>query len=146
MKNGDIFEPHFDGPEYEPDRDFNRLSKQHERIRDLMLDGRWRTVAQIASTTGDPENSTQAQLRHLRKPRFGGYIVAKKREDGGLYLYHVRPRTEADGPPPSEKITNKQAGELVTLCMDIAKWLDGVEPEAAKRVRYRVAEITGRAG
>jgi choline dehydrogenase-like flavoprotein len=142
------FKPHFNGPEYEESRDFHRLSKQHERIRDLMLgDGRWRTVAEIAKATGDPENSTQAQLRHLRKKRFGGYIVEKKRE-GALYKYRVRPRTEADGPAPSEKTPrkNKVATELEKLCEEIASWLDKVHPTAAKRVRSRVTEITGRDG
>jgi hypothetical protein len=138
------FEPHFNGPDYEPDRDHRRLSKQSDRILDLMIDGRWRTVAEIAAATNDPENSIQAQLRHLRKPRFGSYIVEKKRRGDSLYLYHVRARTEEDGPPPPERISNKQAGELVTLCINVAKWLDGINPTAAMKLRARVNEITSR--
>ena len=139
-------EPHFNGPEYESDRDFKRLSKQHERIRDLMLDGEWRTVEQIAASTGDPENSIQAQLRHLRKPRFGSFIVEKKRSGNGLYRYRVRSRTEGDGEPPKERTSKnaRRVRELETLCEGIAKWLEEKHPVAAKRVRIQVAEILGR--
>lgn len=66
-----------------------------------MLDGKWRTVADISQATGDPENSVQAQLRHLRKPRFGAYIVSRQREGGGLYYYYLRARTDFD--PPYEE-------------------------------------------
>jgi hypothetical protein len=34
---------------------------------------------EIAAVTGDPQTSTSAQLRHLRKPRFGGYRIDKRR-------------------------------------------------------------------
>lgn len=91
-------QPNFSGPEYDPANDFNRLTRQHERIRDLMLDGNWRSVFSIHKQTGDPENSIQAQLRHLRKPRFGAYIVEKKKESDGMFLYRLRVRTEDDPP------------------------------------------------
>lgn len=70
-----------------------RLVRQHERIRDLMLDGRWRTLSEIAASTGDHEASVSAQLRHLRKASFGGYAVGKRRRgkpQSGLWEYLVR--------------------------------------------------------
>jgi hypothetical protein len=38
----------------------------------------WRSLAEIARATRYPEASVSAQLRHLRKSRFGGYRVRKR--------------------------------------------------------------------
>ena len=86
---------YFDGPAYEPTQDRERLTKQHEVIKNLMLDGVWRTLDQIAKITGFPPASVSAQLRHLRKPRFGSYIVDRRSLGGGLNEYRVtRPLQE----------------------------------------------------
>ncbi len=85
--------PDFNGSDYVSEIDKPRLSRQHERIRDLMLDGSWRSLAEIASSTGDPAASISAQLRHLRKKRFGGWIIEKRsRADRarGLFEYRMR--------------------------------------------------------
>ena len=79
----------FDGSDYDPERDDVRLQGQQLRIWSLMRDGAWRGLADIAARTGDPEASISAQLRHLRKPRFGGFVVEKRHEGGGLYAYRV---------------------------------------------------------
>jgi hypothetical protein len=79
----------FDGPAYCPSRDDARLSSQHLRVRGLMLDGAWRTLAQISTATGDPAPSVSAQLRHLRKARFGGFTVERQHVKDGLYIYRV---------------------------------------------------------
>lgn len=84
-------EPHFNGPEYQPTFDFSRLSRQHERIRDLMKDGTWRTLDEISNCTGDPAASVSAQLRHLRKERFGSFTIEKRRRgDAGRGLYEYK--------------------------------------------------------
>ena len=80
--------PRFDGPAYNPARDHARLGAQLTRIFALVRDGRWRTLAAIAAATGDPEASVSAQLRHLRKLRFGGHTVERRRVGGG-YEYRV---------------------------------------------------------
>lgn len=67
----------FNGPEFHQE-DKPRLLKQHEKIRDLMLDGVWRTLNEIALLTGYPQASISAQLRHLRKARFGSFIVDRR--------------------------------------------------------------------
>jgi len=56
---------------------------QNTRIKRLMDDGRWRTLAEISKRTKDPETSVSAQLRHLRKPQFGGFTIEKRRKNGG---------------------------------------------------------------
>jgi hypothetical protein len=84
--------PQFNGSNYNPSVDHARLSKQHERVRDCMLDGVWRTLEEIAALTGDPPASVSAQLRHLRKPRFGSYTIEKRaRGDraSGLFEYRL---------------------------------------------------------
>jgi hypothetical protein len=84
--------PKFNGPAYEPKFDQDRLEGQLARIFNLMKDGAWRTLAEIAKETRDPEASVSAQLRHLRKERFGSHIV-KKRSRGdrnvGLWEYQL---------------------------------------------------------
>lgn len=80
------------GGGYVPARDNARLAGQMKRVWDAMSDGRWRTLGEIAAVTGDPEASVSAQLRHLRKERFGGHRVEKRaRGDaaGGLFEYRV---------------------------------------------------------
>lgn len=86
------YEPHFNGSDYQPELDFDRLSTQLDRILDLMIDGNWRTLDEISRATGDPSASISAQLRHLRKPRFGSYTVDKRRRGtriAGLFEYKV---------------------------------------------------------
>lgn len=85
-------EPHFNGPEYDPELDFARLTGQIKRVFDCMVDGEWRTLSEISIVTGDPEASISAQLRHLRKDRFGGHTVIKRRRGNpsfGLFEYQL---------------------------------------------------------
>ncbi len=82
--------PDFSGPVYDPGFDHDRLAGQILRIYELMQDGRWRTLAEIAEVTGDPPASVSAQLRHLRKPRFGAHNIAKRprgERSRGLWEY-----------------------------------------------------------
>lgn len=81
--------PRFNGADYDHRRDAPRLTNQLRRIFDLMRDGQWRTLREIADATGDPESSISAQLRHLRKRRFGSHIVKKEYRGNGLYVYRL---------------------------------------------------------
>ena len=65
---------------------------QLDRIKELMLDGNWRTLADISDITQEPPASVSAQLRHLRKKEYGGFLVEKQRSlnrASGLYEYRV---------------------------------------------------------
>jgi hypothetical protein len=79
----------FDGADYSPIRDNNRLSKQLDRVFTLMKDGQWRTLREISCKTKDPETSVSAQLRHLRKNRFGAHVVKRRHVRRGLYQYQL---------------------------------------------------------
>jgi len=81
----------FDGPEFVEARDGERLKGQINRVYQSMKDQQWRTLKQIAQLTGDPEASISAQLRHLRKERFGSHTVNKKHLGDGLYEYQLIP-------------------------------------------------------
>ena len=82
----------FDGKAYDPALDKERLSKQAGRIYECMLSGQWRTLQEISMITGAPESSVSAQLRNLRKQRFGGKIINKRRRGEpkyGLWEYQL---------------------------------------------------------
>ena len=80
-----------DGPEYAPKLDFARMQMQQARIRDAMIDGKWRTLDEIQALTLDPQPSISAQLRHLRKARFGGWTVdSRYRGPRKLEIYEYR--------------------------------------------------------
>lgn len=81
----------FAGDDYDPKHDDARLTGQIERVFELMKDGRWRTLQEIEAATGDPQASISAQLRHLRKGRFGGHRVEKRsRGERGRGLFEYR--------------------------------------------------------
>jgi len=87
--------PMFDGPDYDHERDAVRLTGQLERVFRLMQDGEWRTLDEIARATEDPPASVSAQLRHLRKARFGSHHVHKRHLGNGLYEYRLVVRRAA---------------------------------------------------
>jgi len=41
----------------------------------------WMTLGELARKTSFPEASISAQLRHMRKPEYGGYPVEKRRRE-----------------------------------------------------------------
>jgi len=84
----------FDGPTYDDTRDGDRLRAQLLRVRALMRDHQWRTLAEIAAATNDPEASVSARLRDLRKPKFGGWHVERQYLHDGLWQYRLAPRAE----------------------------------------------------
>jgi hypothetical protein len=82
----------FDGATYEPDADQGRLARQMTRVRAAMLCGAWRTLDELAAATGDPPASVSARLRDLRKPRFGAFVVNRRRRGSakrGVFEYQV---------------------------------------------------------
>jgi hypothetical protein len=70
------------GPRNEMSRIREENATQLAAIRDLMISmtarGAWLTLSEIAEQTQFGEASISAQLRHLRKPRHGRYLVEKR--------------------------------------------------------------------
>ena len=82
----------FDGETYVPELDGARLTSQFERVRSLMLDGRWRTLAEIAGRVRGSEAAVSARLRDFRKAKFGGHEVERRRRgnaERGLHEYRL---------------------------------------------------------
>jgi len=81
--------PDFDGETYERERDRERLRAQLTRVYGVMRDHAWRTLADIAAATNDPEASVSARLRDLRKDKFGGWIVERRYVALGQWEYRM---------------------------------------------------------
>ena len=110
------------GPAFDARKDRQRVLTQMEVIRDVMLsavecaeqitrdsylqmwdaarlaaDAGWLTLRELGDLTNYGEASISAQLRHLRKPHFGGYVVAKRRRGpatNGEWEYRIAGRCE----------------------------------------------------
>jgi len=82
--------PHFNGSDYIPKLDHVRLTTQMDKIRNLMIDGKFRTLGEIELATGYPQASISAQLRNLRKSKFGDHTMNKQRRKlAGLFEYQI---------------------------------------------------------
>jgi hypothetical protein len=68
---------------------------QREVLRDVLLSatrcGSWLTLRELSQVTQFGEASISAQLRHLRKPKYGSYVV-EKRVRRGLVVSDVEHR------------------------------------------------------
>ncbi len=83
----------FNGPNYDPEEDNHRLIPQYWRIFKIMEDGKWRSLRRIEQLSGDPQSSISAQLRHMRKERFGSHTVEKRAKGPrkrGLWQYKLK--------------------------------------------------------
>jgi hypothetical protein len=113
---------HIFGPAFEESSDRERVLTQLEVIRDVMLSAAecaeafalrpyrllwdpatlaenagWMTLRELGELTNYGEASISAQLRHLRKKRFGGYIVDKRRRGlarHGAWEYRIAGRRD----------------------------------------------------
>jgi hypothetical protein len=60
-------------------------------------DAGWMTLREISELTNYGEASISAQLRHLRKPHFGGYLIVKRRRGpvmNGAWEYRIEGHCE----------------------------------------------------
>ena len=67
--------PDFDGHHIDQKKDAPRLTRQLKKIVEIVTDGAWYTVDEIHARTEFPHASISAQLRNLRKAKFGGWAV-----------------------------------------------------------------------
>tara|TARA_R100000808_G_scaffold19832_1_gene42976 strand:- start:1090 stop:1395 length:306 start_codon:yes stop_codon:yes gene_type:complete len=87
----DIFDAQFDGSDYNDKRDRPRLNGQIRRVYRAMCSSRWMTLDDVVEITGDPHASVSAQMRHLRKEKFGSNYVQKRYKGRGLFEYRLLP-------------------------------------------------------
>ena len=73
-------------------RALKRITRRRQRdvLCDVMLSARqcetWLTLDELAKLTHYPPASISAQLRHLRKPEYGGFVVEKRPRGVGAVL------------------------------------------------------------
>ena len=69
----------FDGETFDQARDGKRLSRQLDRVREVMQDKKWHTLAELVTRVGGAsEAGVSARIRDLKKPRFGGHLIEKQ--------------------------------------------------------------------
>ena len=71
------------------EQDVPRLLTQLERVKAYLSTHQWYTLAEIEAYTGYPQASISAQMRHLRKAKFGGYALTKRRRTTGTWEYQL---------------------------------------------------------
>lgn len=90
---------HHKGATFDVMLDMERLGDQQRRVHELMLDGNWRTLRQIANETDDPEASISARLRAYRSNDYLAslFIMESERMPGeerrGVWRYRLRVRS-----------------------------------------------------
>src|SRR5688572_12420258 len=88
----------FHGADFVESRDQSRLERQIDRIFNVMKDGVWRSVDEIAELTKDETTgfaykatSISAQLRNLKKPENGSHTLNRRHEGNGFYRFQIIP-------------------------------------------------------
>jgi hypothetical protein len=79
----------FLGSTYNEERDRSRLSIQLNRVRVIMGDSQWHTLAELEDKLGHPQASISARLRDLRRPIHGGFTVERRYVRRGLFEYRL---------------------------------------------------------
>lgn len=125
----------FDGETYEPEHDRERLTTLLQRVESVMRGGQWMTLAEIKRITGGTEASISARLRDLRKSKFGGLEVERRRRgdpSAGLWEYRmtgdVRPFI-----PDTKRATRERIAELEAENAALRKRVDQLERARARR-------------
>lgn len=75
----------FAGATFDREHDQRRLASLLGRVKDLMSDGKYRTLLQIKAVVGGSEAGISARLRDLRKEQFGSYLVNRRRRGNPSY-------------------------------------------------------------
>jgi hypothetical protein len=82
----------FDGASYVAEHDQVRLSGLLARVFYELSNGRWYTLRELQEQCGGSEAGISARIRDLRKTRFGGYTIERRRRgdpSSGLHEYRM---------------------------------------------------------
>ncbi len=91
-----LTQPHFDGTTYSPELDQTRLGRQLDLVAFRLSDGHWWTLGALQGVCGGSEAGISARIRDLRKARYGGHLVQRKRLEGGQWAYRMIPQSLAE--------------------------------------------------
>lgn len=100
-----------DGDTFDSSQDESRLNIQMRRTWAVLSDHQWHTSAELEERVGDSWASVGARLRDLRKPKFGGHSIEKRRIPGanGLWEYRLLPTPPSGAPVLPPKLQAKLA-------------------------------------
>src|SRR5271155_3240589 len=100
------------------------LRRQRDVLCDVLLSAglceTWLTLHELARLTGYGEASVSAQLRHLRKPEFGGFEVEKRQRAaadvvrdaiGPVWEYQLRRAVRTTRPAANRRTPRKNRGK-----------------------------------
>lgn len=62
---------------------------QIDRVMLAIKDGQWKTLEEVSEITGDTTPSISARLRDLRKKKFGGHTILKRKVNDNLFEYKI---------------------------------------------------------
>ena len=79
----------FSGKTFDAALDGERLNSALGKVYAVMLDHQWHTLDELAAKAGCSPQGASARCRDLRKPRFGGHVVERRRVEGGLWVYRL---------------------------------------------------------
>lgn len=82
------------GATYSHEFDYQRLNGQQRDVWEVVKDGKWRTLRQIADEAAAPESSTSARLRDFRKM---GLTLDRERDPKARGLFWYRLTQNAEG-------------------------------------------------
>ena len=83
----------FDGRHFDAEKDQVRLTAQMKGVYETLKSRAWMTVSEIESETGYPQPSISAQLRNMRKEKFGALDV-RGRYRAGTRIFEYRIEAE----------------------------------------------------
>lgn len=112
MENCETKERRFDGDDYCHERDFTRLEGQINDVFQAIKDGAFYTLGDIEEITGHPQASISAQLRNLRKERFGGFAIDKRHIKNGLYEYRMAGKSVAVRRKPQKRKIERMPADI----------------------------------
>jgi hypothetical protein len=136
----------FDGATYDRGLDGIRLTGQLQRVFDYMETGQWRTIPEIASKVGGSEAAVSARLRDLRKPKFGGYLVEKRRvgdPTDGLWEYRLLLQAGSQQQAP-QRLTHSDMKDCLTILRSLHGKLPSTwQPPIEKLGKWLASNVEG---
>ena len=83
----------FEGKTFDAVLDGPRLSSQLERVKAVLKNGQWITLRMLAHAVGGSEASVSARIRDMRKEKFGGFHIERRRDpkdpSSGVWQYRL---------------------------------------------------------
>jgi hypothetical protein len=79
--------------------DCERLGRQLAGVLGALERGGWWTLGELVAVAGGSESGCSARVRDLRKPKFGGHVIERRRRGdprAGLWEYAMRDRGDDD--------------------------------------------------